>query len=569
MKRCAIYARYSSDLQSPASIDDQLDLCRRAAQQREWVVVAEFHDAALSGFGVEHRPGYQQLLKAAFMMPPVFDIILVEDLSRLTRDTGELLRLNQRLRLRDIEIVGVSDGIATGRQGAKVQLTVKGLFNELYLDDLREKTHRGLAGRVARGMSAGGRIFGYRTAPVADENGDTRRHSAPARFEIEPGEAAIVRRIFADHARGQSLAAVAHALNREGVPFPAKDTKRGPARRGWAVSTIQVILHNEKYVGVWIWNKTRYVKDPDTGRRRPVARPEVEWTRQERPDLRIIDPDLWRATQERLALVEKSFGVGPGRPPRGGAHVAYSRHLLSGLVRCGYCGARMITQTATRRKGADVYRYGWYRCGFAKDKGPAVCTHRTGYRQDRLERALLDKFREAMRPEIVDAVVAEANVQIKAAFQRTHARPDEIRAEILRLEGRAGNLVRFVANGDTSPMVRKELETLEAELVGLRVELAEIGTADRLAQPQVHRTWVMAKLERLDHLLRTDPARARVEIAKHLDGDLTLLPRPGGAGERRAEIRGRVKSNSLLEGQEAVCLQVVAGVGFEPTTFGL
>src|SRR5262249_25170331 len=177
------------------------------------------------------------------------------------------------LQLRRIEIVGVSDGIATGRQGAKVQLTVKGLVNELYLDDLREKTHRGLAGRVAHGMSAGGRIFGYRTVPVADDRGGGRTRTAPARFEIEPQEGTIVRRIFADYARGLSLAAIAHALNGEGVPFPAKDTKRGPARRGWAVSTIQVILHSEKYVGVWIWNKTRYVKDPDTRRRRPVARP--------------------------------------------------------------------------------------------------------------------------------------------------------------------------------------------------------------------------------------------------------------------------------------------------------
>jgi site-specific DNA recombinase len=320
---------------------------------------------------------------------------------------------------------------------------------------------------------------------------------------------------------------------------------------------------------VWIWNKTRFVKDPDTGRRRPIARPEEEWTRQERSDLRIIDPDLWLVTQERLAVVEKSFGVGPGRPPRGGAHVAYSRHLLSGLLRCGCCDARMIAQTATRRKGTDVYRYGWYRCGFAKNKGPAVCTHGTGHRQDRLERALLAKFREAMTPEIIDALVAEVNARIKAALQHSNVRSDEIKAQILRLERRAGNLVRFVAEGDTSTMVRKGLAALEAELDALRVELAEIGKVDRLAPPQVHRTWVMTKLERLDDLLRTDPARARVEIAKHLDGDLTLVPRPSIASERRVEIRGRVKSNSLLKDQEAVCLQVVAGAGFEPATFGL
>ncbi len=56
---------------------------------------------------------------------------------------------------------------------------------------------------------------------------------------------------------------------------------------------------------------------------------------------------------------------------------------------------------------------------------------------------------------------------------------------------------------------------------------------------------------------------------KHLDEDLLITPRPSLARERRAEIAGRVKGDSLLSAQEAVCLQVVAGAGFEPATFGL
>jgi DNA invertase Pin-like site-specific DNA recombinase len=258
MKRVAIYARYSTDLQSPASIDDQIQLCRAYADRHGWVVVATYQDAALSGFGVEQRQGYQQLVAAAGATPPGFDTILVEDLSRLTRDTGELLRLYHRLRLKGIDIVGVSDGIASGQQGGKVHLTVKGLVNELYLDDLRDKTHRGLAGCATRGLSAGGRIFGYRTAPVEAARRGTK-HTAPARFEIHPEEAAIVQRIFRDYAAGQSMQAIAFALNRAGVHFPAQETKRGPHRRGWAVSSIRVILRNEKYGGVWIWNKRRFI----------------------------------------------------------------------------------------------------------------------------------------------------------------------------------------------------------------------------------------------------------------------------------------------------------------------
>lgn len=71
----------------------------------------------------------------------------------------------------------------------------------------------------------------------------------------------------------------------------------------------------------------------------------------------------------------------------------------------------------------------------------------------------------------------------------------------------------------------------------------------------------MTKLERLDALLRRDPQRAKVEILKHLDGDLVIVPRPASTGERRAEISGRAKADSLLRDQEAVCLQVVAGAG--------
>ena len=219
MKRCAVYARYSSDLQSPTSIEDQQHLCRAFAERQGWTVVSAFEDAALSGFGIEHRPGYQQLLVAALSSPATFEVILVEDLSRLTRDMAELLRVTALLRLKGVELVGVSDGIATGRQGAKMQLAVKGLVNELYLDDLRDKTHRGLSGSVARGLSAGGRLYGYRTVPVPREARPNDR-SAPARFEIDEGEAAIVREIFRAYAQGRSI--VRFTTVSPGAPRPCR-----------------------------------------------------------------------------------------------------------------------------------------------------------------------------------------------------------------------------------------------------------------------------------------------------------------------------------------------------------
>jgi len=69
----------------------------------------------------------------------------------------------------------------------------------------------------------------------------------------------------------------------------------------------------------------------------------------------------------------------------------------------------------------------------------------------------------------------------------------------------------------------------------------------------------MTKLERLDDFAVAGSSAATVEILKHLDGDLVIEPRPSTAGEQRAEISGRAKSDSLLSAQEAVHLQLVAG----------
>ena len=89
-----------SILERPAIRDvdeDQSRVCRISADRQGWTVVATFEDAALSGFGIEHRLGYQQLLAAALSPTKPFDVILVEDLSRLTRDMAEILRIYHRL----------------------------------------------------------------------------------------------------------------------------------------------------------------------------------------------------------------------------------------------------------------------------------------------------------------------------------------------------------------------------------------------------------------------------------------------------------------------------------------
>jgi site-specific DNA recombinase len=142
--RAAIYARYSSDKQRESSIEDQERNCRGFAAREGWTLIARFADEATSG-ATRSRPGYLRMLAAAEQGG--FDVLLVDDLSRLSRDDVEMKQVIRRFRFRGVRIVGVSDGFDSDAKGYKVQAGVRSLLNELYLDDLREKTHRASPGR--------------------------------------------------------------------------------------------------------------------------------------------------------------------------------------------------------------------------------------------------------------------------------------------------------------------------------------------------------------------------------------------------------------------------------------
>ena len=138
-----------------------------------------------------------------------------------------------------------------------------------------------------------------------------------------------------------------------------------------------------------------------------------------------------------------------------------------------------------------------------------------------------------------------ANARVVELVRLRHDRTSDLKAELVQLEREAGHLVRFLAGGGDSAAVAGQLRDTEAAIAALRMELAR---AERTAPavPQVQRAWVARRVEQLETLLAGDPYRARIEIAKQLDGDLTVEPRTGEDGKRRAIIEGRLKHDALL-----------------------
>lgn len=88
-------------------------------------------------------------------------MIVTEDLSRISRDSADLHLLHRTLEYEGIRLVGVGDGLDTKERGSKLTFALKSMVVSVYIDDLRDKTRRGLGGRALAGFSTGGLPFGY------------------------------------------------------------------------------------------------------------------------------------------------------------------------------------------------------------------------------------------------------------------------------------------------------------------------------------------------------------------------------------------------------------------------
>lgn len=450
MIRAALYARYSTDRQRETSIEDQLRAARDRAAREGWQVVALHSDEGVSGSTpVALRPGGKALLADA--IAGRFDVLVLEGLDRLSRELGEAETMVKRLEHRGVRIIGTSDGYDSHAHGRKVMRIARGLVNELYLDDLRAKTHRGLAGNFDRGTSAGGRSYGYRTVDSPQGR----------RMVIDEVEAAVVREVFEAYADGHSVRAIAHRLNARGVP-----TARG---RTWGVNALQGsaerglgMLHNVLYVGEVRWNRRQWIKDPDTGARRYVERPESEWQVRHDEALRIVPQALWDRVQRRAK-------AGAPRGTRSGRG-ALPRTLFGGLLRCPECGGPMI--------GVAANRYG---CNIAKDRGPAACGNRRTVRRDLVDQRLLAEVRAQLTgPDVQEELQAAVRAAVAARRRQAEAAQAAHRARLQALEAELQRLVDAVATIGASQALAERIRAAEVERADLLLELEPAADASAL-----------------------------------------------------------------------------------------
>ncbi|MEO7034461.1 MAG: recombinase family protein, partial [Polyangiaceae bacterium] len=504
----AIYARYSSDLQRPASIDDQVRRCTQFVEERGGAVKRDlvFSDAAKSGASLV-RNGFERLMKLVRQRPRGVDAIVVEDMSRVTRDLADASHLFRELRYLGVPLVGVADGVDTSGKEAKVTFTVKSLLSDMYLDELSDKTRRGLEGRALAGFSTGGLPLGYRSVPQRDEHARMVGH----RIEIDEDGAKTIQRIFDEYLKGNSYAAIAQTLNAESVPPPRAKTQH--RRKGWIASTIRGMLLNESYVGVWTFKKRHWQKVPGTNDRRSRARSSEQIIRREYPERRIVDVDVWDAVRTRSAAVRARYA---GKRTPGSAPGRVTHYPLSGLLHCGCCGAPMVITAGTSAS--------YYKCGDYKKR--RTCSNSLGVKEviarTRIFSALQEKFSS---PEALDYLrkriaefLGESN---RDATHELVAR----RASLARAEQRIAALIRFLADGDNSEYVVAALRDLHAQA---RTEKAAIAALEARGAVPIALPTPAEVAERalgLKRLFEGNPIEVREALRRYfVDGRIVVTP---------------------------------------------
>lgn len=444
--RTAAYARFSSDRQREASIRDQLRNIEGHCARMGWTAPEVFKDEAVSG-ARNDRPGYLALLEA--IKAGRFDVLLIDDLTRLSRDDVELAQTLRRLTFAGVRVIGVSDGTDTARKGHKIETGLRGLMGALYLEDLAEKTHRGLTGQALAGYSAGGLPYGYDSVPDGEQG---------FRRVIKENEAKWVRHIFGRYADGYSARQIADELNRLKVPSPRGGT--------WAHSAIYPdskgvgILANDLYRGVQVWNRTKWVKDPETGRRLRTMRPRGEWIVTEHPELRIVDQATWEACERRTLAMRSKTANMSAAARKAAAGGRGPKYLLSGLLKCGECGGAFVI--------LDAYRYG---CATHRNRGPAACSNGARIARSTTEEQLLESVkRDLLSERAFRAFEAEARRLLKDA----QPDPSEARKVIAQAEKERDNILAAIRAGIVTPSTKAELERAEHQIEEARRELDKV-----------------------------------------------------------------------------------------------
>ena len=482
------YLRFSDEGSNPRSLDQQLNnvlnRARRDGVFIPWQYVCA--DAAVSGT-LSCRRGYaiaKMLVEQRAETGAAWFVI--DDLSRMSRNTIESLRLGELAADTGVRVIGASDGFDSAGQQSKIMLPMMSSFHEVFIDQLKSKVKRGMDDAFRRGAEM-----------IATE--------------------------------GKSPIDVARLFNEQKVGGKAT----------WSDNRVRKLYSRERLVGREVFRTSKRVCDRQTGRVRYEKLPKDEWLTRESPHLRILSDDLAMAVRSKLNLAAQSFG----RKAKDFRKSVYRADLYPKvLIRpiCGGCGTPMIL-------GRSIGKYQSFVCHNAIH-GMKGCKNR-GYKSARIidEAVLGVVAAELFSERFVTAVTKDVNAMLAAAAKRPVGSTKKLEQEIANRERQiAGLTARLDKVGDAGGLdaIFDKVAEMERDLKAKRAELTDQQRLNR--RPPVKRVKekdVTAALAKLRELLQSDVGLA-APVLRQLVGDVVIESR-AVEGEAKPQMFARFSLNAL------------------------
>ena len=406
-KVAVIYARYSSDNQSEASIEQQVDECQEYAMLNGLKVSEIYADRAISG-RIDSRAEFQRMIHDA--EEGKFQFVIAYKSSRIARNMMNALSFESKMNKCHVKTICIKEEFGDNPTGRFMMRSMMNI-NQWYSENLAEDVLRGMTNKAKKCEITSQIPFGYRKG---EDN----------HFAIREDQAEVVREIYRRVADGEAYIDIANDLNARGIR-----TKTGGQ---WGKTSFDRILRNRMYIGTYKW-KDIVVEDGMPA---------------------ILDKDLFDKVQDKVARIRDVKG----------RHNGQADYMLTGKLFCGYCRKPMIGVSGRSRNG-EMHFY--YACqGRLKKEG----CRKKNVRKEMLEDyVFLLLKKHLLTDEVINWMVDQYMEYQKECFDAKMIETEKKR--IKEIDRALDNYVKAIAAGVYNETVQQSMLDLEGERAALRLSV--------------------------------------------------------------------------------------------------